>query len=153
MAFTGSGVPLGEAGGPASPPIQVAPRQMIVAPGARATAYVLGTDGIVRVDFDNTPPPPQGGEPVDWQSLLTIAGLVAILAVAVLSRRGRGARRGSIGAALEGPVGLRTKNGTQRQDEHAKSDQQFLVAHQTERKEQAAHEDDQAKHNAEAHEQ
>jgi sugar lactone lactonase YvrE len=131
--YSAQGALLGDLGGPGSPAIDIVPRQVAVARSGRPTLYALGNDGIVRLDLENTPPPPQGGSEVDLFSLAVIAGLVAFVAAAVLSRRAR-RRDGSARPAPDGPVGLHAKNGAQRQDQQARADQDLLIADQAERK-------------------
>jgi DNA-binding beta-propeller fold protein YncE len=129
--YTAQGATLGELGGPGSPPIDVAPRQIALGRAGQLSVYVLGGDGIVRLDIDNTPPPPQGGADVDVVSLVVIGLLIVLLAAAILSRRGR-KRLGSVGA-LGRPVRLEPENGAQRQHEKAQPDQDLLIAHETKR--------------------
>ncbi len=148
MAFTPQGSPLGEFGEPNGQAIAVAPKQLALARVDRPSLYVLGGDGIVRVDFENTAPPPQGGPDLDVISVLVIALLAVFVALAVLARRGRQA---SVAAPLDRKVGLHAENGAQRQDQEATGDQQRPVAHQPEREHQTAHEEYQAEEDAEAH--
>ena len=149
-AYTPTGASLGELGGQGGDPIQIVPRQVAFARADRPSIYVLGGDGIVRVDFENTAPPPQGGgSDIDFISVLVIALLVAFIAFAILSRRGR--RAASVGAALDGKVGLYAKNGAHGQDQQANGDQHRGVLHQAERKHQPAQKDDQAEDNAQTH--
>ena len=101
MAFTPQGASLGDFGDPSGPALGVAPRQLAFARADRPSLYVLGADGIVRVDFENTPPPPQsGGTDIDLMSVLVIGCLVVFLVLAVLARRGRPAAKS--GAAAGG---------------------------------------------------
>ena len=74
-------------GAAGSPPIDVAPKQVAVARSDQPSLYVLGADGVVRLDLENTAPPPQGGSDVDVVSLVVIGLLVAMLALAIVSRR------------------------------------------------------------------
>jgi sugar lactone lactonase YvrE len=131
--YSGQGAPLGEMGLPGSTPIDVAPKQVALARSARLALYVLGGDGIVRLDLENTAPPPQGGVDVDLVSIGILGLLVAVMVFAVLSRRGRRAQPASVGAALDRPVRLQAENGAQRQHQQARADQDFLVANQPER--------------------
>jgi len=85
------------------------------------------------VDIENTPPPPQGGtSDVDVLSLAVIGLLVALLALAVVSRR---ARKKSVllGAALDRPVRLEAKDGAQRQHQQPRADEHLLVTDQAKR--------------------
>ena len=105
-AYSPQGAALGEMGAPASPAIDVAPRQVALAASGQASLYVLGGDGIQRLDLENTAPPPQSGPGVDLLSVFVILLMVALVAVAVLSRR----QRRSFGAAPGRPVGLHAED-------------------------------------------
>jgi DNA-binding beta-propeller fold protein YncE len=128
-AYSPTGATLGEIG--ASAPLSVIPKQVAIAAG-QTSLYVLGGDGIERLDLVNTPPPPQGGAEVDVASLVLIALMLGLVGLAVWSRRQRRARA-LLDAAPDGPVGLQAVNGAERQDQQAGRDQNLLVAHQTER--------------------
>ena len=131
VAYSPQGDVLGEIGGPGGAvSIDVTPRQVAIGPGLPIALYVLGSEGIARLDLENTPPPPQGGGDVDVVSPILFGLLLAIPVVALLmrSRRDR-----SVRSAPNGPVRLNAENGTQRQQEQAGADQQLLVPHQTER--------------------
>jgi sugar lactone lactonase YvrE len=132
QVYSPTGAPLGEMGAPGVPTIDVGSKQLAVAPG-QPSLYVLGADGIQRLDLANTPPPAQGG--TDTSDLLSLAALVLILilvAVAVVSRRQRRRAAGvtSLGASLDGPVGLHAENGAQRQQQQPGADEDLLVANQ-----------------------
>jgi len=131
--YSAQGAVLGEMGVPGSPPIDVAPKQVAVGRSGRLSLYVLGGDGVVRLDLENTPPPPQGGADVDLVSLGILGLLIAMMVFAVLSRRARRAQPASVRATLDRPVRLQTENGAQRQHQQTRADQDFLVANQTER--------------------
>ncbi|HEV7663368.1 MAG TPA: NHL repeat-containing protein [Chloroflexota bacterium] len=128
VAFTARGATLGEFGVPGSPPIEVVPKQVALAGGDRPSLYVLGGDGVQRLDLENTAAPPQSSLDVDYVSLLVIALLIAVVVAAVLSRRGR---RGTalLGSTFDRPIGLDAKNGAQRQDQETGTDQDLLIAH------------------------
>jgi NHL repeat len=129
--YSAQGAILGELGAPGSPPIDVVPKQVALSRSAQPSLYVLGGDGIVRLDLDNTPPPPQGGPDVDVVSLVVIGLLVVLVGSAVLSRR---ARRGAGSrAALGRPIRLETEDGAQRQYQQTQADEDLLIAHQTKR--------------------
>jgi DNA-binding beta-propeller fold protein YncE len=89
QAYSAQGALLGEMGAAGSPPIDVAPRQVAVARSDQPSLYVLGADGMVRLDLENTAPPPQGGSDVDVISLVVIGLLVAMLSLAIVARRAR----------------------------------------------------------------
>ncbi len=109
--YSAQGAVLGEMGVPGSLPIDVAPKQVAVGRSARLALYVLGGDGIVRLDLENTAPPPQGGVDVDLVSLGILGLLIAVMIFAVLSRRARRAQPASVGATLDRPVRLQAENG------------------------------------------
>jgi hypothetical protein len=133
-AYTPQGVPLGEMGAPNSPGLELAPKQIAVARSLQPSLYVLGSDGIERLDLENTAPPPQAGADGDLVSLAVIGLMIALVVLAVVSRRQRRQSPISFDAALDGPVRLQAKNGAQRQQQQADADQNLLVAHQTKRK-------------------
>ncbi|HLZ29385.1 MAG TPA: NHL repeat-containing protein [Chloroflexota bacterium] len=89
QAYSAQGALLGEMGAAGSPTIDVAPKQVAVARSDQPSLYVLGADGVVRLDLENTAPPPQGGGDVDPLSLVVIGLLVAILVLAIVARRSR----------------------------------------------------------------
>lgn len=129
-AYTPQGASLGEMGAPSSPAIDVAPKQLAL---FRSALYVLGSDGVQRLDLQNTAaPPPQGAvtDVSDLLSLVAIVLMVAIVALALLSRRRR-----SLRPTLDRKVRLHAENGAHRQAEQAEPDQELLIAHQPERKE------------------
>ena len=129
--YTPQGGPLGELAG-----IDIAPRHVALARIDRPSIYVLASDAVGRVDFENTPPPPQGGSTGDLASLLALVLIAAVLVVAVGSRRAR--RAASVRAPLDRPVRLQAENGTERQNQQAGENQQRLVGDQAERKYQSA---------------
>jgi DNA-binding beta-propeller fold protein YncE len=110
--YSPSGTELSELGGPGVPIDVSEPRQVAAAPRGSPSVYVLGSDGVVRIDLQDVAPPPPARGP-DVRSLV-IAGLVLIgLAGAVFARSRR--RRSSVQVApLDGPVGLGAKDGAQR---------------------------------------
>jgi DNA-binding beta-propeller fold protein YncE len=134
-AYSPQGASLGEIGGPDSAVVATPPRQLAVAPSAQSSLYVLGPDQVQRIDLDNTPPPPQGGAGTDLLSVFAIVLMLVVVALAVVSRRQwRPRAAGSLGAPLEGKVGLHAENGAQSQQQQAQADEELLVAHQPERK-------------------
>jgi hypothetical protein len=76
-----------------------------VARSGQPSLYVLGGQGIQRIDLENTAPPPQGGGDVDLVSLLVIGAMLAIVVFAVVSRRQRRSA-GLLGPTLDRPVRL-----------------------------------------------
>jgi sugar lactone lactonase YvrE len=127
-AYTPQGGALGELGASGGPAIDLAPKQVAVAPGGQPSLYVLGADGIQRLDLANTPPPPQGGTDVgDLLSVVALVLMLLLVGFAVLSRR---ERRRLLHPALDGKVGLDAKYGAQRQYQQAEADQEFLIADQ-----------------------
>jgi len=114
--YSAQGAVLGEMGMPGSPPIAVAPKQVALSRSDRLSLYALGGDGVVRLDLENTPPPPQGvGADVDYVSLAILGLLLAVMVFAVSSRRARQRTSvASVGAPLDGPVGLQAENRAQR---------------------------------------
>jgi sugar lactone lactonase YvrE len=134
--YTPQGVSLGEIGGPDAPIVATAPKQLALALTTQPSLYVLGADQILRLDLDNTPPPPQSGSSIDLLSVLAIVLMLAVVALAVLSRRQRRLAAASVGAgvALERPVGLHAENGAQGQQQEPRADEDLLIAHQPERK-------------------
>jgi hypothetical protein len=130
--YSAQGALLGELGGPSSPPIGVAPKQIALPPNGQPLLYALGGDGIVRLDLENTPPPPQGGSDVDVFSPVVVGLLAALVGAAVLSRRSRKGLR-LAGAPLGRPVGLEAENGAQREHQQTQTDENLLIAHQSKR--------------------
>jgi sugar lactone lactonase YvrE len=129
--YTAQGAPLGEIGAPGSPPVVVTPKQVAMAGSAALSLYVLGGDGIERVDLQNTPPPPQASSDVDLISLAVIGVLLALVVFAVLARRGR--RHSLLGPTLGGPVRLDAEDGAQAEHEQARRNEDLLIAHQAKR--------------------
>jgi hypothetical protein len=125
---------VGEIGEPASPTIDVAPKQVAISRTGAQSMYVLGSDAIQQIDLTNTAPPPQGGAvESDVISLIVMVLLLALVGLAVLSRLQRRrvpALAASLGASLEGPIRLDAKNGAQRQQQQPGADEDLLVAHQ-----------------------
>ena len=89
QVYSAQGSPLGEMGAAGSPAIDVAPKQVAVARPDQPWLYVLGADGVVRLDLENTAPPPQGASDFDPISLIVIGVLMATLGLAIVSRRAR----------------------------------------------------------------
>jgi DNA-binding beta-propeller fold protein YncE len=133
QVYTPRGTWLAELGVPGSPLLEVAPRQLAFDRSNARSLYVLGGDGIQRLDLENSTAPPQGGAEVDVFSLAIIALLLAVLATAVLSRRARRAAVRSVGPAPNRPVRLHTENGAQRQHQQTQPDQELLITHQPKR--------------------
>jgi len=137
MVYTPRGDALGELG-----PVDIAPRQLAIGPAQPRSLYALGNEGIVRIDLENTPPPPQTSGEVDLVSPIVIALLLALPVLALLLRRGRG-RAKSVAAPSNGEVGLQSEDGAQRQHEQTHPDQDLLIADQAKRKHQSSDEDHQ----------
>src|SRR5262249_40146957 len=78
VAYTQRGDVLGEMGGPGGQTIDVSPRQIAVGPGLPVALYALGSDGIVRLDLENTTPPPQGSSDIDLVSPILFLLLLAV---------------------------------------------------------------------------
>lgn len=132
-AYTPRGIALGDIGAAGSgATIGVAPKQIAVSRSGPPSLYALGGEGIQRIDLENTAPPPQSGADVDLVSLLVIGLMVAIVVVAVVSRRQRRGA-GSLGPTLHRPVRLHAENGTQPQHQQPRPDQDLLIAHEAER--------------------
>jgi DNA-binding beta-propeller fold protein YncE len=110
--YSPSGNELSELGGPGVPIDVSEPRQVAAAPPGSPSVYVLGADGVVRIDLqDVAPPPPTQG--ADVRTLAT-AGLVLVGLAAALFARSRRRRPSVQVAPLDGPVGLGAKDGAQR---------------------------------------
>ena len=132
--YTQKGDSLGELGAPSSPIIDIAPKQVAIAPG-QPSLYVLGDSAIQRFDLADTPPPPQGGTAGnDLVSIGAILLILVLLALAVVARQ----QRRSLDAARRRKIGLHTENGAQRQEQQAERDQDLLVANQSQRKQYPA---------------
>ena len=130
QAYTPQGDPLGEMGAAGSPPIEVVPKQVAVTRSGQLSLYVMGADAVVRMDLESVAPPPQSGSDPDVVSLIVIAMLVAMMALAIWSRR---MRRGAapLRLATSGrPVRLEPVNGAQRQHEQTHADEHLLIADQ-----------------------
>jgi DNA-binding beta-propeller fold protein YncE len=134
--YSAQGAPLGEMGAPGAPVIGVGAKQLAMAPDGQPSLYVLGGDGIQRLDLVNTPPPPQNSADVtDLLSLAALAAMLVLVGLAIASRRRR--RRdssASLAATLDRPVRLDAENGGQRQHQQPGGNQDLLVAHQAEGK-------------------
>jgi DNA-binding beta-propeller fold protein YncE len=136
VVFSSTGAPLGEMGAPAPPTIDVGPKQLAIGPG-QPSLYVLGSDGIQRLDLANTPPPPQGGTDLsDLVGVVVLVLILLLLGLAIVARRQRRreAARTSLGAPLDRPVGLHAENGAQRQHQQSQANEDLLVANQAEGK-------------------
>jgi LPXTG-motif cell wall-anchored protein len=116
------------------PTIGLAPKQLAVARSGQPSLYALGGEGIQRIDLENTAPPPQAGADVDLVSLLVIGLMLAMVVIAVISRRKRRSA-GLLGPTLDRPVRLHAKNGAQSQHQQPRRDQDLLIAHKAEREE------------------
>ena len=145
--YTPRGGSLGELGGPGSPQINVAARQVAMA-RVSGMLYVLGREGVVRVSLENTSPPPQSTQDTaDIAGLVVLVLLIGAVALAFLTRVKRG-RSASL-RTLDGPVGLDSENGGQRDDQETSADQHLLITHQPEREQEPAHQRHQPEHDAE----
>ena len=110
--YSPTGNELTELGGPGAPIDVSEPRQVAAAPPGSPSVYVLGGDGVVRIDLqDVAPPPPAQG--ADVRSLV-IVGLVLVGLAAALFARSRRRRPSVQVAPLDGPIGLGAKDGAQR---------------------------------------
>jgi DNA-binding beta-propeller fold protein YncE len=140
VAYSERGDTLGELGGPGSLPIDVAPRQLAISASQPKSLYALGSEGVVRVDLDTSLPAPQASTDVDIVSPIVIALLFSLPVFALLMRRGR---RGasSVAATAHRKVGLHAEDRAQRQHEQTHADQDLLVAHQADRKDQPSNQD------------
>src|SRR5205807_2707000 len=114
--YTPQGSPLGELGAVGSPPLDVGPKQVALGRSERPALFALGGDGIVRLDLENTAPPPQGGPDIDVISLVVILLVALFLVFAVISRRARRSAGAALaGTTFDGPVWLQAENGRQRE--------------------------------------
>jgi DNA-binding beta-propeller fold protein YncE len=108
VVYSPQGAMLGELGGGERPIDVDEPRQVAIPPSGAPSVYVLGPDGVVRIDVENVAPPALGQD-LDVPSLAAIAVLSGLVVVAVLIRR----RRASVQVApLHRPIGLRAEDGT-----------------------------------------
>ncbi len=138
--YTPHGDALGEMGGPTSPIIEVAPKQVALALG-QPSLYVLGSDAIQRIDLADTPPPPQSGPAsADLVSVVAILLFLVLVVLAVAARQ----QRRSLHATPHRPIRLHAENGAQRQEQQPEADQDLLVANQAKREQYAAQEHHQA---------
>jgi DNA-binding beta-propeller fold protein YncE len=132
--YSPKGDSLGELGAPASPIIDVAPKQVAVASG-QPSLYVLGDSAIQRLDLADTPPPPQGGTAAnDLVGVVAIVLILLLIALAVVARQ----QRRSLYAAPGRKVGLHAENGAQRQEQQAQRNQNLLIANQSQREQAPA---------------
>jgi sugar lactone lactonase YvrE len=128
VVYSPRGDVLGEVNG-----LEVGPRQVAVSAAQPTALFVLGSEGIVRMELENTTAPLQtsGGE-VDVISPIVLVLLVALPIAALLMRRGRG----SLAAATHREVGLQPVNGAQRQQEQTAAHQDLVVPDQAQRKDE-----------------
>ena len=136
--YSSTGDMLAEFGGPGSVGLDVPPRQVAIGPPPAKSLYVLGGDGIMRIDLETAPLPPSSSE-VDVVSPIVVVLLLALPVVALLLRRGRRAR--SLASTTNGEVRLHAENGAQGQQQQPHANEDLLVAHQPEREDQARHQD------------
>jgi DNA-binding beta-propeller fold protein YncE len=130
LVYTQRGGQLAELGGPGGPSIDVAPRQVAASSAEPRALYVLGGQGVVRVDLEDVAAPAgaQAGDEVDLLSPLLLLLLAAVPVAALISRRrGRSARASAVQEAR-----LQSEDGAQRQDQQPGGDQDLVgpVAHQ-----------------------
>lgn len=134
-AYTPRGASLGEIGGPGSVTLATGPKQVAVAGTGQSALYVLGADQIQRLDLENTAAPPQSGPGADLFSVLAMVLLVAVIVLAVASRRSRRRTAPALLATAPGrPVELHAENGAQPEQDKPHADKDLLIADQTERK-------------------
>jgi hypothetical protein len=124
QVYSPSGAQLSELGGPGVPIDVDEPRQVATAPPGSPSVYVLGSDGVVRLDLEDVaPPPPPQGPSLTSLALPGLAIVALAVALLVRGRRRRGLARAANGsgsepsvevAPLDRPVGLGTKDGAQR---------------------------------------
>jgi hypothetical protein len=143
FAYTPKGGQLGELGGQGSAALTVAPRQLATSRAHPLSLFVLGDQGIVRLDLENIEPPPQSASAseIDLLSPILILVLLAIPILALLARR----RRASVGAPLDGKVRLQAEDGAQRQHQQPGGDEDLAltVTHQADHQQQPAQHDHQ----------
>jgi sugar lactone lactonase YvrE len=119
QVYSPGGTPLSELGGPGAPIDVDEPRQVAAPPGS-PSVYVLGSDGVVRIDLEDVaPPPPPQGPNLTGLALPALAIVALALALSARSRhrrvRARAAGQPSVEVApLDRPVGLGAENGAQR---------------------------------------
>jgi len=135
--YSATGDTLGEIGGPGGTPLEVSPRQVAIGPAQPKSLYVLGGDGIVRVDLDSVAAPAPASSDTDLLSPIVLVLLLALPVAALLLRRGRSAR-GSVAAASDGEVRLQAEDGAQGQHQQPQANQEAVVAHQAEREHESA---------------
>ncbi|HEX8969577.1 MAG TPA: NHL repeat-containing protein, partial [Chloroflexota bacterium] len=132
-AYSPRGEPLGEMGGPGSPIIDVTPKQVAVPRrGGQTALYVLGSDGIQRLDLEDTPAPPPSSADTDVFGVVAMALMLALLGLAVALRRRRRSAA-LLGAPPGRPVRLHAENGAESQYQQPCTDQNLLLAHEPER--------------------
>jgi sugar lactone lactonase YvrE len=137
--YSATGDTLAEIGGPGGTPIEISPRQVAIGPAQPTSLYVLGGDGIARVDLDTIAAPVgASSSDVDLLSPIVLVLLLALPLAALLLRRGRSAR-GSVAATSDGEVGLQAEDRAQGQHQQPQANQEPVVAHQAEREQQSAH--------------
>jgi sugar lactone lactonase YvrE len=136
VAYSSRGALLAELGGGE---LDLAPRQVATSDADPLTLYVLGYQGVVRLDLQNGAPVPQSADDIDLLSPLLMLLLVAVPIAAVVLRRGRG-RPASVGATLHGEVGLQAVNGAQGEHQQPRRDQDLALAvtHESEHQQHAA---------------
>jgi DNA-binding beta-propeller fold protein YncE len=113
--------------------IEVGPRQVALSAAQPTALYVLGSEGIVRMELENTAAPLQSSGEVDLVSPIVLVLLLALPVAALLMRRGRLVTR-SIAAAAGREIGLQAVDGAQGQQEQTGSDQDLVVAEQADGK-------------------
>lgn len=130
VVFTSDGTSVAELGGPNSADaLDVAPRQVAVSRVGQSV-YVLGAEGLRRLDLEETAAIVQPGSDVDVVSLVGLAAMLAVVVLAFVARRARRGEQRSVGSSADGPVRLHAENRAERQDQQPQSNQQLLVAHQ-----------------------
>ena len=143
FAYTPKGGQLAELGAQGAAALTVAPRQLATSRAEPQSLFVLGDQGVVRLDLENVAPPPQSASAaeIDLLSPILILVLLAIPILALLARRWRA----SVGAASGGEVGLQAEDGAQRQHQQPGRDQDLALAvtHQADHQQHPAQHDHQ----------